>query len=180
MYAMMLRKMSAALTCCALLLGFGVDAGGRGAQATATLVHATLQQKTQSRLRRKSRRATVKKMSDKTEKTARLATGMWGGDHIRLSVRADGAAVEFDCAHGTIDEALNVSTDGRLDVRGTFTREGPGPIRVNAKPSARPARYEGSLSGTQLTLKITLTDTAQDAGTFTLTQGSAGRVWKCR
>ena len=175
MYAMMLRKMFVAFLCCALLLGF--DAG---AQAREAFARAAARPQTQSRLRRKGRRAAVKKMSEKTEKTERLAAGTWGGDHIRLSVRADGAEAEFDCARGTINGALTLSADGRFDVRGTFRREGPGPVRLGAKPSARPARYEGSVSGQQLTLKITLTDTDQDAGTFTLTQGSVGRVWKCR
>ena len=162
---MFVRKLICLLVCCALLPCF---------------VRTTAAQTARQRAHRKSRRAAVKKMSDKTEKSGRLATGAWGGEHIRLAVRADGATVEFDCARGTIDEALTLNAAGRFDLRGTFTREGPGPIRVGAKPSARPARYEGSVSGQQLTLKITLTDTAQDAGTFTLTEGSTGRLWKCR
>ena len=171
---MLMQKLISILVGCALLLGFGLDV-----RATAAMHAAAAEQSVRPKSRRQHRRAAVKKMSDKTT-PARLATGTWGGNHIRLSVRADGAAVEFDCARGTIDEALTVSADGRFAARGTFAREGPGPIRVGAAPSARPARYEGSLNGQQLTLKITLSETAQDVGTFTLTRGSAGRLWKCR
>ena len=112
----------------------------------------------------------------------RVDAGPWGGDHLRLDVREHDAGIEFDCGHGTIATALTLSKDRRFDVRGTWVREGPGPIRVGRRPTPRPARYEGQITGTTLMLKVTLTDTdpAQDIGTFTLTRGSEGRLWKCR
>ena len=112
----------------------------------------------------------------------RVDAGMWGGNHVRLDVRENGAEVEYDCGRGEISVALTLSKDRRFDVRGTFTREGPGPIRVGRRPTSRPARYEGQIKDATLTLKVTLTDTdpSQDIGTFTLTRGSEGRLWKCR
>ena len=35
-----------------------------------------------------------------------IAPGSWGGNHIRMIVTAEGAAIEYDCAWGTIDEPL--------------------------------------------------------------------------
>ena len=110
----------------------------------------------------------------------RVDPGPWGGNHVRLDVRENHVDVEYDCAHGEIAGALTLSKDRRFDVRGTFVREGPGPIRVGRPPVRRPARYEGRITGKTLTLKVTLTDTSQEVGTFTLTRGREGRLWKCR
>lgn len=108
-----------------------------------------------------------------------LPQGVWGGAHARLEVNDGGAVVEYDCAHGSIDEQLALDSEGRFDARGTFVREG-GSIRVGIKRPIRPARYEGRVSGEQLKLTVTLTDTSQPAGTFTLTRGSVGQLRKCR
>src|SRR5437762_14101876 len=99
MHAMIVQKMICVLVCCSLLLGFVV-----GARAASVADAAAAEQTARHSSRRKRRRGTVKKMSDRKQgAVGSLAAGTWGGQHIRLSVRADGAAVEFDCAHGTID-----------------------------------------------------------------------------
>lgn len=111
-----------------------------------------------------------------------LDAGTWGGDHLRLDVRENGADVQHDCGHGEIAGPITLGKDRRFDARGTFVREGHGPIRVDRPPVSRPARYEGQIKGTTLALKVTLTDTEppQEMGTFTLTRGREGRLWKCR
>ena len=38
------------------------------------------------------------------ERNDKLATGVWGGQHIRAEVTDRGADIEFDCAHGAIDQ----------------------------------------------------------------------------
>jgi hypothetical protein len=114
------------------------------------------------------------------QKPPRVGAGTWGGDHIRLVVREGGADVQYDCAHGEIAGPLELNKDHRFDVRGTFVRQGPGPIRIGRDPVPRPARYEGKVNGRKLTLTVTLTDTSQAVGTFTLTRGRDGRLWKCR
>jgi hypothetical protein len=108
-----------------------------------------------------------------------VMSGVWGGAHVRLEVNDRGATVEYDCAHGSIDEPLTLDSAGRFEARGTFVREG-GSIRVGITRPVRPARYEGRVSGRQLRLTVTLTDTSQPAGAFTLTQGSEGQLRKCR
>ncbi|HYX41875.1 MAG TPA: hypothetical protein VE821_09275 [Pyrinomonadaceae bacterium] len=111
--------------------------------------------------------------------STRVATGVWGGEHVRLQVTDDGATIEYDCAHGTLAGPLALDGQGRFSVTGTYAREG-GPVRVDAAPAGVPARYTGSVQGRTLTLTTTLTDKDQNVGTFTLTQGSEGRLWKCR
>ncbi|MCA1634525.1 MAG: hypothetical protein LC802_12730 [Acidobacteria bacterium] len=115
-----------------------------------------------------------------TGASGRVASGVWGGQHIRMNVRADGASVEYDCAHGTIDETLELDNEGRFDAKGTHVREGPGPIRVGKLPRSRPARYTGRVGGDEMSLTLTLTDTSQEIGTYTLTRGSEGFIRKCR
>ena len=129
--------------------------------------------------RRARRRRAKKKMSKQTTE-GRVGAGIWGGMHVRMTVREDGAALEFDCAHGEIGAALKMDAEGRFDLPGTLTREGPGPIRVGITPAARPARYVGRVEGRTMTLDLTITGAGQDAQTFTLTRGSEGRLWKCR
>lgn len=113
-------------------------------------------------------------------KGERLAPGAWGGDHIRMEVSEAGAALEFDCAHGAIDKPIALDSEGRFDLKATYTVERGGPVRRDSPPPVRPARYSGRVSGDTLTLTVTLTDTDEDAGTYTLTRGSEGRVFKCR
>ncbi len=120
-----------------------------------------------------------KNMNDSSnQKTNTISAGTWGGPHIRVRVGTDGAEIEYDCAHGTISAPLTLNAEGRFELRGTHRREG-GPIRVDRKPQGRPARFVGQVEGKQMTLTVTLTDTSQEIGSFTLTHGSQGRLWKC-
>lgn len=116
----------------------------------------------------------------RTRRTGRVAPGLWGGPHIRLEVKKDSAALEYDCAHGTIDHPLVLDRRGRFDVSGTHTREHGGPIRRDEKPNTLPARYTGWTDGKQMKLTVRLSDTNEVIGTFTLTRGSEGRLFKCR
>src|ERR1051325_8884061 len=110
----------------------------------------------------------------------RLANGVWGGDHVRMEVSDAGAAVEFDCAHGSIEQTITLDPDGAFDIKATYVPERGGPVRRDAPPPLRPARYKGKVAGDTLTLAVTLTDNGEDAGTYTLTRGSDGHVMKCR
>ena len=108
------------------------------------------------------------------------AEGIWGGPHVRLSMSEVAIQVEFDCTHGTIHAPLGTDPQGRFDMADTFVREGPGPIRVGRTPGARSARYSGRIEGKTMTLSVNLTEPDQALGTYTLIQGSEGRLWKCR
>jgi len=106
-------------------------------------------------------------------------TGSWGGPHIGLEITGETARIEYDCAQGTIDEPIVLDRAGRFEATGTHTAEHGGPVRQGEEPEARPARYKGKLNGKTLTLTVILTDSGENAGTFTLTLGAAPRLVKC-
>lgn len=110
----------------------------------------------------------------------RVEEGLWGGDHVRISVGGEGARLEFDCARGQIDAPFETDAEGRFDLPGTYTRQGPGPIRVGKTPTARPARYAGRVEGGRMTLSVRLAGSDQPLAEYTLTRGARGRVFKCR
>jgi len=110
--------------------------------------------------------------------TGPVAPGDWGGEHIGLTVAQKGATLEYDCAHGTIEEPL-VATEGRFTALGTHTREHGGPVREGELAETHPARYEGRIDGETMTLEVTLTDSGEKLGTFKLVRGQSPRVFKC-
>lgn len=110
----------------------------------------------------------------------RLPTGQWGGQHVGMEVSDSGAQLEFDCAHGGIDEAIVLSKDGRFDVKGTYAQERPGPRREDDN-AARPVRYVGEVEGKTMRLTIRAGDGSTDAiGSYTLEHGKAGVIRKCQ
>ncbi|HEX5705694.1 MAG TPA: hypothetical protein VFX96_00245 [Pyrinomonadaceae bacterium] len=108
-----------------------------------------------------------------------VAQGSWGGRGAQLDVDADGARIEFDCAHGRI-ERLGTDADGRFDVRGVLVAERGGPARIDEKEVERPARYTGKIEGETMTLTVTPEGDEAGAITYTLTRGRGGRLFKCR
>lgn len=113
-------------------------------------------------------------------KTDKLAAGVWGGQHVRAEVTEVGATFEFDCAHGAIAQAIVLDKNGKFEVPGKFATEHAGPIRRDEESNDRAVRYAGSVKGQELTLTITDTTSKEVIGTFTLTNGSEGRLMKCR
>jgi hypothetical protein len=158
---MLYQKMTPVAACCAaLLLGLGAAlAPGEGAA---------------QRRRGAKRRAVVR------AEEGRVAEGLWGGARLRMSVGREGADLEFDCARGRIGAPFEVDPEGRFDLPGTYTRQGPGPIRVGREPTARPARYAGRVEGGRMTLSVRLEGADKPLGEYTLARGEAGRVVKCR
>ncbi|MGB3400337.1 MAG: hypothetical protein WBA34_09240 [Candidatus Deferrimicrobiaceae bacterium] len=105
--------------------------------------------------------------------------GMWGGEHITLAADESGGALEYDCAHGMIDEPLIPIADGDFDFVGTHTLETGGPVHVDDPPDIHPAQYQGHVSGSTLTLTVTLTDSGDVLGPYTLVRSDPGRLHKC-
>ena len=103
----------------------------------------------------------------------------WGGEHVRADVRAESVNFEFDCAHGASEGPLAPGADGRFDLQGFFVAERGGPVRRDQKEKRRPARYSGRVEGETMTLSVTLTESGDEIGTFTLTRGQPARLTKC-
>ena len=105
--------------------------------------------------------------------------GSWGGAGIALEVTAAGATIEYDCAHGTIDEPIVTDRDGRFSAKGAHVREHGGPIRVDEIADRHPARYDGEVTGNVMRFTITLLDTQQSFGPFSAARGVVPRLLKC-
>ncbi len=112
-----------------------------------------------------------------TPVTARVATGLWGGQHVRLEVTATGASIEFDCGHGTLDAPLTLQA-GRFDVAGTYVREG-GATRGGSE-KGRSARFKGQVEGARMTLTFALDGTDDTTDSFSLLHGAEARLVKCK
>ena len=107
-----------------------------------------------------------------------LPSGNWGGDHVGMEVTPQGARLEYDCAHGTIDEVIAPDEKGRFEARGTHFREGPGPTRPEDQ-KGEAARYTGEVNGDTMTFTVTLAASEKPVGSFTLVRGRMPRIQKC-
>jgi hypothetical protein len=105
---------------------------------------------------------------------------VWGGRDISMEITPQGAALEFDCAHGNVLEPIKANAKGEFAARGTFTPEHGGPITLANPPRDLPAIYKGAIEGDTMRLEVVLADKDQQPQPFTLTRGKAGRVMKCR
>jgi hypothetical protein len=115
-----------------------------------------------------------------TKKSKYMRDGNWGGQHIQMSVNKHSAHIEYDCANGTITGPLKIDSRGRFDLRGRHNVEHGGPARIDEKPGGEPAKYTGWTDGKKMKLTVTLVNSKTEIGTFELTRGNMGRVFKCR
>jgi hypothetical protein len=108
-----------------------------------------------------------------------LITGDWGGEHLGLIATTVGADLEYDCAAGKISQPIRPDSRGRFVVVGEHYPGHGGPIRVGEEQVKRPARYDGVVRDGAMTLTVTLTDSNETIGTFTLVYGRSPFVFKC-
>jgi len=104
----------------------------------------------------------------------------WGGAHVRMEMTAQGATIEFDCAHGSILQPVQPNAAGEFTAAGSYTPERGGPVMKDNPPRDLPATYKGSISGDTMHLEVLLSDKTRQPPSFTLTRGAMGRVVKCR
>ena len=112
-------------------------------------------------------------------KSNAVSPGNWGARGISVLVEENGAKIEYDCAHGEIKEKLTVNENGEFEADGTHTRESFGPIIQGKEPKPQPAHYTGKISGDTMTLKVTLTNSNESVGDFTLGRDKYARLTKC-
>ena len=109
----------------------------------------------------------------------RLASGTWGGDRVQLTVTEQGATVEYDCGHGTIDEPVTTDAHGGFSAKGTHVFEHGGPAREDEPDQRHAARYQGRVEGDAMDLTVTIVDSQRQLGAFTLKRGVYTRLHKC-
>jgi hypothetical protein len=108
-----------------------------------------------------------------------IALGPWGGSHVSMRVTAAGASLEYDCAEGVIEEPLRPDGEGRFTVTGTHTPGRGGPIRPGEILPPFRARYDGRVRGEQMSLRVIITETGVELGSFELRHGSSGLLVRC-
>ena len=113
-------------------------------------------------------------------RTKGLPVGLWGGEHISMQVTEQRTTVEYDCAHGTIDQRITLDRLGRFDVPGMQVPEHGGPVRRDEQPSGYPVRFAGQVNGKTMKLSVKNSDTKALIGDFTLVYGSEPKLRKCR
>lgn len=96
-----------------------------------------------------------------------------------MTVTAAGAALEFDCASGTVDEPVVPDETGRLEADGTFVPGKGGPAIEGEEPRRHPALYQGQTDGRTMTLRVSLSTTGESVGTFVLTKGAPPHLFLC-
>jgi len=113
------------------------------------------------------------------KKPRTIANGSWGGQHIQLTVANGSATIEYDCANGSIEGPLKIDSRGRFELRGRHTREHGGPVRSDEQSQGESVKYTGWTDGKKMTLTVTLENSKTVIGTYQLTRGAAGKVFKC-
>jgi len=113
------------------------------------------------------------------------AIGMWGGQHAGIAFEGGLADVQFDCASGTIDDAIYPAKDGSFSVKGTYRTGPPGPVKVGQFFTSKDAVYSGQITqgATKkaprlMTLNLTFED-GSSLGPFTLTEGMRPQLTHC-
>lgn len=117
--------------------------------------------------------------SEPASRTRQMPAGLWGGQGLRFEVTGQGAVVEYDCAHGTVDQPIVLDAEGRFEAAGTHAAEHGGPVREGEQPETHPARYAGKVQGSALTVTVTLTDSGETVGTFAAALGRTPVLRKC-
>jgi hypothetical protein len=122
-----------------------------------------------------------------------LSDGTWAGPGIVLSIKEGTALVEFDCAHGAIEGALQIDDSGHFKWKGQYEIGSGGPAQATVaraeenngatqKQTTAPANasYEGIVNGREMTLTVTLLESHTGIGTFQLGEGQRPRLHKCQ
>lgn len=101
-------------------------------------------------------------------------------EHISMQVTKQRTTVEYDCAHGTIDQAITLDRRGRFDVSGIQVAEHGGPVRQNEQLAGYRVRFAGQVNGKRMMLRVTNSVTKELVGDFTLIYGDEPKLRKCK
>src|SRR4051812_32214057 len=81
-----------------------------------------------------------------------VGDGVWGGNHVEVSVENGEARIDFDCSTAVINGPFTVGRNGQFSLKGTFTKGMGGPVRKDSQPKQKPARFTGTVRGDTMTL----------------------------
>lgn len=128
---------------------------------------------------KKKKKRVVKKVVTQEKFTA-IAPGVWGAEGILVTIEGNGVQIEYECAAGEIKQKFMIDQNGNFNLTGYYKQLSPGPIRVDMPPKLQAANYRGKISGKTMTLKITLTETKEVVGEYSLERDKEVRLRRCR
>jgi hypothetical protein len=105
-------------------------------------------------------------------------SGEWGGPHVGLVLEGGLGTLQYDCASGTIDTAIDPGPDGRFSAQGTHRPGQGGPVRVGQIFTTHRAEYRGTVTGDVMELTAVL-ENGQVIGPYTLTRGAEPQLTRC-
>ena len=109
-----------------------------------------------------------------------LPVGLWGGEHISMEVTEQGATIEYDCAHATIEQRITLDRRGRFDVTGMQVQERGGPVRQGEQLTSYSVRFAGQVNGKRMKLSVRNSVSKSLVGVFTLVYGDEPKLRKCK
>ena len=124
---------------------------------------------------RKSKKAKTKSKIKMSEPL----TGEWSGKHITIKFTGQGADIEYDCAHGAINQKIIPDKQNRFSAAGTYTEEHGGPVRADEQPGSVAVKYIGQINGKKMKLTVKQKDDGTVVGNFTLFRGQESLLVKC-
>jgi hypothetical protein len=108
-----------------------------------------------------------------------LSLGTWGGDSAGVIVNDTIAHVHIGCTYGDIPGRVRLDADGQFTASGSFLLRAY-PVAVGP---TMPAQFTGRVSGSTLTITVTVRDTLTNAtvirGPATSTLGTTPRMANC-
>jgi hypothetical protein len=102
-------------------------------------------------------------------------TGDWGAPGTNLSVGADGARLEQDCASGSFAPVV-LDAGGHFRTTGRYEAYAPGPQRADESPAGN-AAFEGRIEGD--TLRLTIRPADGPPQELMLSRGMRAKLIRC-
>ena len=106
-------------------------------------------------------------------------SGTWGGDNAGLIADDTSAHVHIACTFGNVPQTIVLDRGGRFDVAGVYVLRAY-PVYVGP---TFPARYQGTVIGSVMTLRVTVSDTTADTtaqlGPVRLVRGQEPKMQAC-
>lgn len=105
-------------------------------------------------------------------------SGMWGGDRAVLTLTPQGGRLEFDCGYATLSGPVALDRQGRFKAAGVYYPESGGPVDADAPPAQLAARFDGTVSGSNLHLNFKQTKGGADQA-FDMVAGKRQKLIRC-
>jgi len=103
--------------------------------------------------------------------------GNWGTNKMTISISLKRIKINYECAHGEINEPLVLDKNGTFNVVGTHIQEsgkdlGKGEV-------SEPVRYQGEFKNNELKISVTNVNTGELIISTTLQKNPNKHVLKC-